>query len=89
MEPLKCRCAVKAERVPGRPGLVTCPACGKFAQMAEGEVVEEAEAPVSVVLDPVTFREVSGPGSPGPDWPGVKGHDDAGPKVKRRGRGRS
>lgn len=77
---LPCRCDVPPVGVPGVPGLVTCPACG-LQRRVPPAVAPEPPAPLAVDLDPATMQEKAGPGSPGPDWPGVPGHPDPGPAV--------
>ena len=89
---LPCRCQRAPIAVPGHPGLIACPACGKQRRVPPAEA--PAPAPALVVdVDPSTFKERAGPGSPGPDWPGTPGHPDAEPPVvaqpRPRGRGRA
>jgi hypothetical protein len=87
-----CRCSMPPVAVRGRPDLCTCPACGVCARAPAGQPAPEPATIATVKVDPATFREVKGPGSPAPDWPGTPGHTDPGPTVTaapvpaRRGR---
>jgi hypothetical protein len=78
-----CRCSLSPVAVRGRPDLCTCPACGVFARVPAGQPAPEPAPPASVKVDPATLREVKGPGSPAPDWPGTQGHTDPGPTVPK------
>lgn len=91
MLPLPCRCDVAPVAVPGVLGLVTCQACGVQRHVPPAVAPEPAPA-LEHELDPSTMTEKAGPGSPGPDWPGLPGHPDPGPAVpapRPRQRGRA